>query len=72
MTLSDLYWIGFFLMLAGYASCLESKSVRRVAVAICLALAVSVMVSAEDAIIYTPIPCEDVPWWLWITRPDCW
>lgn len=26
----------------------------------------------DDAIVYTPIPCDQLPWWMLITRPDCW
>ena len=37
-----------------------------------LILATTVVCFADEGIIYQPIPCSEVPWWLLPVRPDCW
>lgn len=38
------------------------------------ALAAQIQWSPNDprSIVVTPIPCDQVPWWMYPVRPDCW
>lgn len=70
-----LVWSALFLTLWGYGTFIESRPVRRLVRTVCLVLALLALapvVRANDTFVYTPVPCSDIPWWLLITRPDCW